>query len=95
LHFTVPRTLAPGTHTVVLTGQSGLSSRTSFTVTAAAVTTAPTTAQNGVEASNCDPAQLACTGRDGRQTRAELVLGAGLVLLGGLATYAGRRRRRP
>ena len=104
LRFTVPSTLATGTHTVVLTGQSGLTSRTSFTVTAApatAPTTAPTTApatpaasQNGVDVSNCDPAQLACTGRDGRQTRGELVLGVGLVLLGGLASYAGRRRRR-
>ena len=100
LRFTVPSTLAAGTHTVVLTGQSGLTSRTSFTVTAAPVT-APTTApatpaasQNGVDVSNCDPTQLACTGRDGGQTRGELVLGVALVLLGGLASYAGRRRRR-
>ena len=108
LRFTVPRTLAAGTHTVVLTGQSGLTSRTSFTVTAApaAVTTPPSSppstapaapavaGQNGVDSANCDPAQLACTGRDGRQTHHELLLGVGLVLLGGLASYAGRRRPR-
>lgn len=108
LRFTVPRTLAAGPHTVVLTGRSGLTSRTSFTVTAApaAVTTPPSSppstapaapaaaGQNGVDAANCDPAQLACTGRDGRRTHHELLLGVGLVLLGGLASYAGRRRRR-
>ncbi|MGH8960030.1 MAG: hypothetical protein ACRDWT_02295 [Jatrophihabitantaceae bacterium] len=100
LSFTVPRSLATGSHSVVLTGASSGLSTTSetFTVTAAPVATTmpattPTTQHGSAEGSSCDPAQLACTGRDGRQTRAEVVLGFGLLVAGAGAVYAGRRRR--
>jgi hypothetical protein len=100
LSFTVPTTLAPGSHTVVLSGStSGLSTTSAaFVVTAAPVTSSPTPtapgSQDGATSpSTCDSAALACTGRDGRQTRVEVIIGFGLLVTGAGAAYAGRRRR--
>lgn len=99
LSFAVPATLAVGSHTVVLTGTtSGLSTSAAFTVTAAPTSSggsSPTTQPNRAATlpNTCDPTQLACTGRDGRQTRGEVILGVGLLVAGAGALYAGRRRR--
>jgi hypothetical protein len=85
LAFTVPASLT-GRHTITLTGRaSGLTTSARFRVVAA---TAPTTG-----ASSPSQPPLADTGRDSRQTGAELALGLGLVALGGLALGFGRRRR--
>jgi hypothetical protein len=87
LAFDVPRTLAAGTHTVVLAGTtSGLSSSGTFTVVAAAP--APSTGAAAPSAPPTEPA-LAATGR---QTGGDLLIGLGCVALGGLALLAGRRR---
>ncbi len=98
VRFAVPAGAALGAHTVELTGlSSGLTvSSAPFTVSAAS-TPAPTgsgSPSSGATAVDCnDPTALACTGRDGRQTRGELVLGAGLVLAGAGALWLGRHRR--
>jgi hypothetical protein len=90
LTFTVPATLAAGTHSVVLTGAtSGLSSSATFTVVAVAA--APSTTAPAATATPTAPV-LAATGRDGRQTGWEVLAGLGCVGLGGLALFAGRRR---
>jgi hypothetical protein len=102
LSFTVPATLTAGSHTVVLTGAtSGLSTTSAaFTVTAAptpspvgTTPTRPESQEGATSPSTCDSAQLACTGRDRRQTRSEVVLGFVLLIAGAGAVYAGRRRR--
>jgi hypothetical protein len=86
LTFTVPASLTDR-HTITLTGRaSGLTTSASFRVAAPAI--APTTGPS----SPSEP-PLADTGRDSRQTGAELALGLGLVALGGLALAFGRRRR--
>ncbi|MDQ2748508.1 MAG: hypothetical protein M3Y44_03085 [Actinomycetota bacterium] len=89
--FTVPATLAAGTHQVVLTGAtSGLSSTASFIVTAAPV--AP--GSSAPSASNAAGGQvLANSGLDGQQALLEGLIGLGLVLVGAAALYMGRRRR--
>lgn len=99
LHFTVPGSTALGAHTVELVGlTSGLRSTSApFTVSAATVVGAPTPAQSngptGASAAGCgSPGILACTGRDGRTTRLELLIGSGLVLAGAGAMWIGRRR---
>jgi hypothetical protein len=92
LRFTVPTSTTAGSHTVVLTGAtSGLSTTSgSFSVTVAPAapsspgTTAPAPATDG---------GLAATGLDGPRTLGEGLLGVGLILAGGAAAYAGRRRR--
>ena len=102
LGFTVPTALTGGRHQLVLTGlTSGLSAEASFRVTAAVRTspTAPSSASTAPTAStptSTSPSTsrgpiLADTGRDGRQTRWELLLGVGLVAAGGVALLVGRR----
>ena len=83
LSFTVASSLS-GKHAITLTGrQSGLTSSASFEVAAA-------TAPVSVPAPSA-PA-LADTGRDGRQTTAEIALGIALVVAGGALTVLARRR---
>lgn len=100
LRFTVPDSATLGAHTVELVGlTSGLRSTSpAFTVSAAAVigvpAPSPSTGSTGSAAGCGSPGTLACTGRDGRTTRLELVLGGGLVLAGGGALWLGRRRER-
>ncbi|MEO6885730.1 MAG: hypothetical protein ABI232_05495, partial [Jatrophihabitantaceae bacterium] len=87
--FTVPATLATGSHTVVLTGTiSGLSATsTAFTVTAAAppATTSTSITAAVAQGENCSQQALACTGRDGVQTCAEVEFGVALLGVGLLA----------
>lgn len=98
LHFTVPNSVTLGAHTVELVGlTSGLrSSSAPFTVSAATViglpAPSPSTGSTGSAAGCGSPGTLACTGRDGRTTRLELIVGGGLVLAGAGALWLGRRR---
>jgi hypothetical protein len=102
LRFTVPTSATLGSHTVELVGlTSGLRSTSAeFTVSAATAggVPAPSTGSTGAtgstgSASGCgSPGTLACTGRDGRTTRLELIVGGGLVLAGAGALWLGRRR---
>jgi hypothetical protein len=90
LTFTVPASLPPGRHTVMLTGQdSALTSSVSFTVVAAAAATAPPT----TPAPTTPTPILAATGTPGAQVLTEALIGLGLVLAGAAVTYTGRRRR--
>jgi hypothetical protein len=52
----------------------------------------PSTGSTGSAAGCGSPGTLACTGRDGRTTRFELIVGGGLVLAGAGALWLGRRR---
>jgi hypothetical protein len=95
LRFTVPAASTLGAHTVVLVGlTSGLrSTSTAFTVSAATVIGVPAPSPSTGSAAGCgSPGTLACTGRDGRTTRFELIGGGGLVLAGAGALWLGRRR---
>jgi hypothetical protein len=88
--FAVPASIGAGSHSVVMTGASGLTSTVTFTVTAAApVTTASSAPQSGT----CSAQALACTGRDSRITLTQGFTGLTLILVGAGAVYAGRRRR--
>jgi hypothetical protein len=99
VHFTVPTSLAPGSHSVVLTGaKSGLTSTATFTVKAAAVaptTTAPGAAGPtfGVSPQEVGPLDLADTGLDGRAAMQYALVGLACVLAGAGVVYLGRRRR--
>lgn len=99
--FDVPASLAPGEHTVVLTGTtSGLTSSVAFTVTAApaGTTTGPS---SGVSAETAGPPPpgfgrtglLAATGLNGRQVVTEALVGLACVAAGVGIVYLGRRRR--
>ena len=84
ISFTVPASLATGTHTIVLTGAtSGLSSSVTFSVSAAPST--PGASPGGPI--------LAATGLSSRQLITEALIGLGLIVAGAGALYAGKRRR--
>ncbi|PZS35392.1 MAG: hypothetical protein DLM58_04000 [Pseudonocardiales bacterium] len=104
--FTVPKTLAAGTHTVVLTGAtSGLSSTATFTVTAAVVAPSTPTLPTPTLPAPTLPAPtlpapagsgtqgLANSGLNGQQALAFALIGLACVLAGAGALYFGRRRR--
>lgn len=107
--FTVPADLAPGQHTVELAGtQSRLTVEQTFTVAAAppASSSAPATGTTGSGSPTATPATastvastpvtttpLAATGTSGRSLVWQSAVGLGLIVAGGLAVAAGRRRR--
>ena len=90
--FTVPATLAAGTHSVVLTGTtSGLTSTASFTVIAAPVTPGGTTPP--IVSAGGGGLQLADSGLDGQQALIEALVGLACIVAGAGTLYLGRRRR--
>lgn len=95
--FTVPASLAAGSHSVVLTGAtSGLTSTATFTVTnapAAPATTPPPPPAVSPGLGGAESPILADTGLDARQALAEALAGLALIAAGTGALYAGRRRR--
>lgn len=96
LTFTVPADLAAGTHSVEFTGlTSGLTASVSFTVAAPAA--APSTGPSSGSPQPAAPAAegadaLANSGLDGRAALQLTLLGVALVVAGGGAVVAGRRR---
>ncbi len=87
LSFTVPSGTSPGRHTVVLSGAtSGLTSRAAFSVTSPSGLNNPPGGSGGLVPS------LANTGLAGRTVVAQIALGLGCLIVGGLVSFAGRRR---
>lgn len=94
LTFTVPATLAAGTHRLVLTGTtSGLSSEASFTVTAAPPTASPGSTPPAAAPQSGAGAPLAATGLDGPHLLVIGLAGAAMLAAGVALSVAGRRRR--
>jgi hypothetical protein len=95
--FTVPGSIAAGTHTLVLTGRSsGLTTSTTFLVLPRDVATAtsrPTASAGSSAAPSSSAPALADTGQSGQATRAELVVALMCLGLGGVALLLGRKRR--
>jgi hypothetical protein len=93
LTFTVPSSFTGG-HQVTLTGQrSRLSSTASFSVAAVAAPTTPTTAAPTAAPTQSGPV-LADTGRDSRQTGAEIGIALALIVGGGAVLVLARRKPR-
>lgn len=93
LTFTVPATLATGTHRLVLTGAtSGLSSAASFSVTAAPAA-APVPVPPAAAPQSGAGAPLAATGLDGPRLLVLGLAGGAMLAAGAALSVAGRRRR--
>ena len=92
--FSVPTTLATGSHTLELAGlTSGLTTSTTFTVTAAPATSSSNSTGSGTAAAQDLTSTLPATGTDRNELVLQAIAGATLISVGALALLAGRRRR--